>query len=201
MRPHSAQTSAESIRHASRLVAIRVLGYVTNHVVAHVPSYAVRHAWYRMLGASLGAGSRVHLNTYVWFNGPGHIRRSGARIGDRTVINRGCTLDLRGPLHIGDDVSISPEVAIITNQHAWREPGFALQTKPVFIDDHAWIGLRATILPGVRIGRGAVVAAGAVVTRDVPPGAVVAGVPATVVAARPEAALGYALDGPRPLFE
>jgi acetyltransferase-like isoleucine patch superfamily enzyme len=71
----------------------------------------------------------------------------------------------------------------------------------VEIDDYAFVGSRATILAGVRIGRGAVVGAGAVVTRDVAPLAVVAGVPARQVGTRPEEALRYVLDASLPLFE
>ncbi len=64
-----------------------------------------------------------------------------------------------------------------------------------------WIGMRATILPGTIIGRGAVVAAGAVARGVIPPMTVVAGVPARPVGTRPPEALGYVLDGPFPLFE
>jgi maltose O-acetyltransferase len=120
-------------------------------------------------------------------------------IGARTIINRGCCLDARSGLRIGEDVSISPEVAILTTQHDVNDPGFALQGRPVVIEDHVWIGMRAMVLPGVTIGRGAVVAAGAVVTSDVGPLEIVAGVPARVVGRR---ALNpqYRLALP-PLFE
>ncbi|MGZ4664690.1 MAG: acyltransferase, partial [Frankiaceae bacterium] len=183
------------------LAAIRVVNYLTNHLVNHIPSYRLRHAWYRALGLSIGPGSAVHLGCYVWFFGPGHIRRTGAKIGANTRVNRSCCLDVRGPLLIGDNVSISPEVAIVTTQHDPAAPDFRLQSRPVVVEDHVWIGMRATILPGSTIGRGAVVAAGAVVTGSVPPLSVVGGIPARPIGRRPASALGYTLDPPLSALE
>ena len=183
------------------LLGVRLLNFVTNHVVNRLPSYSLRHAWYRRLGLRLGPGSGIHLGCYVWFYGPGQLRRSGVTIGANTRINRDCCLDGRGPLTIGDNVSVSPEVAILTTQHAWRSTGFPLESKAVVIEDHVWIGMRATILPGTVLGRGAVVAAGAVVSGIVAPLAVVAGVPARTVAQRPPQSLDYRLDTAFPRFE
>jgi len=186
----------------ARLGAVRALGYATNHLVNRVPSYTLRHLWYeRALGIEVGTGVGIQLGLRVWFHGPGHVRRSQGRIGAGTRVNRDCALDFRGPLIIGDHVSISPEVAILTADHDPNQPGFPLRHRSVVIEDHVWIGMRAMILPGVRIGRGAVVAAGAVVTRDVEPLTIVAGVPARPVAHRREDALDYTLDEPLPLFE
>jgi acetyltransferase-like isoleucine patch superfamily enzyme len=186
----------------ARLLGVRLLAYVTNHVVAHVPSHALRNGWYRrVLGAQIGRGASVQMGCFVWFYGPGQVRRVGLRIGERSRVNRGCTLDCRGGLVIGDDVSISPEVALITADHSVDVPGFPLCQEPVVIEDHVWIGMRATVLPGVCVGRGAVVAAGALVTRSVPPCTVVGGVPAKPIATRNPAALEYRLGGGRTLFE
>jgi maltose O-acetyltransferase len=185
-----------------KLFMVRTLNYLTNHVVCHIPSFHLRHAWYRrVLGISLGRGAVVHLGCYVWFYGPGQLRRDGLVIGAHTRINRDCCLDARGSLHIGENVSISPEVTILTAYHPIDDPEFRVASRPIEIDDYAFVGTRATILAGVRIGRGAVVGAGAVVTRDVPPLAVVAGVPARQVGTRPEEALRYVLDAPPALFE
>lgn len=180
---------------------IRLLVYVTNHVVSHVPSHVLRRGWYRRIGLDVGSGSAIHLGCFVWFYGPGHLRRTGASIGENSIVNRDCCLDVRGPLVIGDNVSISPEVAIITTQHAWREPGFPLETRGVVIEDHAWIGMRATLLPGTTVGRGAIVAAGSVASGDIPPLTVVAGIPARAIARRPPSALDYQLDDLTPLYE
>ena len=184
-----------------KLWLVRVLAYLTNHIVAHLPGFALRRTWYRRLGLEIGPGSGIHLGCFLWFYGPGQIITTGSAIGRNSRVNRDCCLDLRGPLTIGDNVSISPEVAIITTQHDWRAPGFPLQSRPVVIEDHVWIGIRATILPGTHIGRGAVVAAGSVASGEIPPLAVVAGVPAQVIASRPAAALEYELAAPFPLYE
>jgi len=182
--------------------AVRVLNYLTNHVINRVPSYRLRHAWYRRsLGIVLGDHAGIHLGCYVWFYGPHQARRTGVHIGAYSRVNRDCCLDARGPIHIGDNVSVSPEVAILTTHHRLDLPGFPLESRGVVIEDHVWIGMRATILPGTIIGRGAVVAAGAVARGVIPPMTVVAGVPARPVGTRPPEALGYVLDGPFPLFE
>jgi maltose O-acetyltransferase len=186
----------------ARTFAVRVTNFATNGIVAKVPSFTARHRWYRdVIGLSIGRGSRIHSGCYVWFYGPGQIRRSGTSIGEHCVINRGCCLDVRGTLVMGDNVSVSPEVAILTTQHDYRDPAFPLQSRPVVIEDHVWIGMRATILPGTTIGRGAVVAAGAVASGEIEPFTVVAGVPARPVAKRPHDAAGYVLDEPVPWFE
>jgi maltose O-acetyltransferase len=186
----------------ARLLRVRTLTYLTNHLIAHTPSFGLRRGWYRrVLGISLGSGSGVHLGCYVWFYGPGQIRRDGVAIGANSRINRDCTLDVRGGLTIGENVSISPEVAILTAQHGVADPEFRVESRRVVIEDNVFVGTRAIILPGVTLGRGSVVAAGAVVTRDVPPLAIVAGVPARVVGTRPEDATHYVLDSSFPLFE
>lgn len=167
------------------LVAAHLLNYATNHLVSRIPSYYLRRAWYhRVMGIDMGERSAVQLGCYLWSYGPRSNRRQRTRIGARTVINRGCTIDARSGLRIGDDVSISPEVAILTTQHDLNNADFALQGSAVVIEDHVWIGMRAMIMPGVTVGRGAVVAAGAIVTHDVAPLEIVAGVPARPVGRR-----------------
>ena len=188
-----------------RLVCVRILNYLTNHVVAHVPSFTLRHLWYRRaLGIQLGRHAGVHMGTYVWFFGPREIRRIGVRIGRNSLIGRNCTLDARSPLTIGDNVSISPEVMILAGTHDVNDPTFPpspVGPHAVAIEDHVWIGTRAMILPGVTVGRGAVVAAGSVVTKDVPPLTIVGGVPAKPLGTRDAGATAYELDSPLPLFE
>lgn len=191
-----------SVRGRLRLVAIRVINYLTNYVVNRVPSFKLRHAWYRnVLGFDLGHHAGIHLGCYIWFFGPGQVRRSGASIGAYSRINRNCCLDVRGPLRIGENVSISPEVVILTALHRVDDPQFRVETRPVVVEDHVWIGARATILAGVTLGRGCVVAAGAVVSRDVAPLEIVGGVPARAIGTRPATAIEYVLDEPLPLFE
>jgi acetyltransferase-like isoleucine patch superfamily enzyme len=197
-----AQLESTSAGLPHRVFAIRVLNYLTNYVVSHLPSFALRRLWYtRVLGATVDRHAGIHLGCRVWFYGPSQIRRSGFRLGAYSRVNRDCRLDVRGGLHIADNVSISPEVTVITASHLADHPGFPVELRPVVIEDHVWIGTRAMILPGVTLGRGCVVAAGSVVTRDVPPLAIVAGIPARSVGVRAAAATRYVLDNPFPLFE
>jgi maltose O-acetyltransferase len=184
-----------------RMFVFRIINYITNHLVARIPSFTARHAWYhRAVGVQIGHRTRIHLGCYIWYYGRGTSIRTGARIGDYCWINRRCTLDFRGGLTIGSNVSISPEVAILTGSHDMNDPKFKLVDFPVVIEDYVWIGTRATVLPNVTIGRGAVVAAGSVVTRDVAPMTIVAGVPAKPVGMR-EVELNYNFAGRAPLFE
>ena len=186
----------------STLFALRVIHFLTNYVVSRLPSFGLRRLWYRhAVGATIEEHAGIHLGCYVWSYTPRQVKRSGFRIGAYSRINRDCCLDVRGPLDIGENVSISPEVAILTASHAMNAPDFHVETRPVVIEDHVWIGTRAMILPGVTLGRGSVVAAGSVVTRDVPALSIVAGVPAREVGARDAGATEYVLDNPFPLFE
>lgn len=105
-------------------------------------------------------------------------------IGKFCNINKNVVLDGRGGLTIGNNVDIAQDVNIWTEQHDYNDPQYKASLKEVIIDDYVWIASRATILPGVKIGRGAVVACGAVVTKDVQPLAVVAGVPAKQIGSR-----------------
>lgn len=185
-----------------RLFAIRILNYLTNYVIAALPSFALRRWWLaHVVGIDLGAGGAIHLRCFVWAYTPRQARQSNIRFGKNVYVNRGCTLDIRGGLTIGDNVSISPEVTILSASHGVNDPEFAITYDPVTIEDHVWIGTRALILPGVTLGHGSVVAAGAVVARDVAPFSVVGGVPARPIAQRDPSATRYALDGPLPQFE
>ena len=178
----------------------KLIAYITNHVVGHVPFFALRHAWYRCaVGIRLGAHTSVFMGCYWYFYRPFGHNPQPMEIGAHTVINRRCTLDGRGGLRIGSNVSVSPEVMLITSHHLKDDPTFAVEDKGIVIEDYVWVGCRATILPGVTIGRGAVVAAGAVVTKDVAPYAIVGGVPAKVIGERAQE-LRYSLQF-RPWFE
>jgi acetyltransferase-like isoleucine patch superfamily enzyme len=101
------------------------------------------------------------------------------KIGKNVFINHACSFLDMGGITIEDEVLIGPKVNLITENHP-LDPGDrrALLTKPIVIKRRAWIGAGVTILPGVTIGENAVLAAGAVVSRDVPDNTVVAGVPA-----------------------
>jgi acetyltransferase-like isoleucine patch superfamily enzyme len=103
-------------------------------------------------------------------------------LGDHVSIAAFVHVRADGGIHVGDRVMVASHVAIstVTHDHQARVMWNTVVTKPIRIEDDVWIGAHAVILPGVTIGRGAVVGAGSVVTHDVPPFAVVTGVPARV---------------------
>ncbi|QJD31429.1 acyltransferase [Methylococcus geothermalis] len=105
-------------------------------------------------------------------------------IGHNTIIGNDAFIDARNGVTIGNNVSLSMGVWIWTMEHDPQDPWYGAKGGPVVIEDYAWISCRVVILPGVTIGKGAVVAAGAVVTKDVPPYKIVGGVPARVIGER-----------------
>lgn len=151
--------------------------YLLNNFFLKWTPYFIRHWFMRsMCGIKIGRDSSVHVGSF--FTGNDIV------IGDNTVVNRFCYIDGRGPLFIGNNVNISHYSIIHTLTHVTNSPYFHAIAKPVALMDHCWIGVRAIILPGVTIGEGAVVAAGAVVVKDVPPYAIVGGNPAKVIGER-----------------
>ncbi len=111
-------------------------------------------------------------------------------VGCSTFIGR-VKIAVHDRVAIGSNVCINDGVLILTATHSVSDPSWGQVTKPIIIEDYAWIAVGALILPGVRIGRGAVVGAGAVVSRDVPAHAVAAGNPAVVREARRSRDLSY----------
>ncbi|WP_175963775.1 sugar O-acetyltransferase [Burkholderia pyrrocinia] len=108
---------------------------------------------------------------------------AGMKIGRNVFVNQNCTFYDLGGLEIGDDVMIGPNVSLITSSHPVepsRRRDFVV-AKPIAIERNVWVGAGATIIGGVTVGEHSVVAAGAVVTRDVPPNTLVGGNPATVI--------------------
>src|SRR6266536_4178757 len=167
--------------------------WATNRIINHIPSYTLRHAWYRnILGWRIGAKAAILMGQHVQMAG---VRSSGQKvsIGKGTVINHGCLLYTTGGLVIGENVSISAGAWLVTGTHDMNDPLFPDRYMPITIGNYAWIGTRATILAGVTIGEGAVIMAGAVVTRDVPPYAVVGGIPARFVSQRTQQSFSYEL--------
>lgn len=170
-----------------RVVTSELRVYLCNHLFSKVPSHTIRLWFYRK-----GMNFQIGNNTSVLLN-CAFDTANQMSIGHNTIINSRCRLDNRGDITIGNNVSISQEVVILTADHDMNSPYFDGRTKKVIISDYVWIGTRATILPGVHIGKGAVVAAGAIVTKDVPEYVVVAGVPARIVGNR-NRDLQYSLD-------
>ena len=157
----------EEIENTRRLVAELNTGY-------HSPD-EVRSLLERIWGQSLDASVRMFPPFYTAFGKTTHV-------GKEVFINFGCTFLDQGGITIEDGVFIGPGAKILTEGHP-EEPELrhTLHTEPVVIRRKAWIGAGAMILPGVTVGENAIVAAGAVVTKDVPDNAIVAGVPAKVL--------------------
>ncbi|GAB1489140.1 hypothetical protein MASR2M8_15920 [Opitutaceae bacterium] len=170
-----------------RAIAGSLFAYIYNGVVSRIPSHAVRHTYLRLWLAQFGRGTGVQRGCRFY-----NARR--VNLGDRNVINHDCLLDGRHySIRTGHDVSIGPEATILTLGHDPQSPKFADRGGDVTIGNHVWIAYRAIILPGVTIGDGAVIAAGAVVTKDVEPYAIMAGSPARKVGER-NRNLEYRLD-------
>jgi acetyltransferase-like isoleucine patch superfamily enzyme len=103
-------------------------------------------------------------------------------VGKNVFVNHACTFMDRGGITLEDNVLIGPKVNLITTNHPLQpSERRATISHPIVIKKNAWIGAAATIMPGVTIGENSVVAAGAVVTRDVPPNTIVGGIPAKII--------------------
>jgi acetyltransferase-like isoleucine patch superfamily enzyme len=161
--------------------------------IGHIPSHTIRLLGYRLAGMKIGKGTRVHM----WAN---FFNPRGVEIGDDTIIGDHCFLDGRAKLKIGNHVAIASQVLVYNSEHDINSEDFHPLEEPVEIGDYVFIGSRAIILPGVKIGKGAVVASGAVVAKDVPSGKVVGGVPAKVIGERKIKNFKYRLGRPR-LFQ
>jgi acetyltransferase-like isoleucine patch superfamily enzyme len=138
---------------------ITAIAYLGIKWLGHIPSQQVRKFVLRHLfRADIGCGAILY--------GGFEIRSPRKlKIGANTVIGHRATLDARGGLTIGKNANLSSEVMIWTAQHDWRDPQFGAVFKPVAIGDYVWLGPRCIILPGVTVGEGAVVAAGAGLSR------------------------------------
>lgn len=146
--------------------------------VGKIPSHFIRKAIYSSVGMRIGRATAIYSGA--------EIRRPECiEIGEGTIIGHHAILDGRLGINIGRNVNFSTGVWIWTVQHDYRDPHFGDAGGAVTIGDNAWISCRVTILPGVTIGEGAVVAAGAVVTQNVEPYTVVGGIPAKKIGERP----------------
>ncbi|TLD94840.1 sugar O-acetyltransferase [Helicobacter saguini] len=125
----------------------------------------------------------VPLDESAWIIPPFYVDYGrNIRVGRNFFMNQGCTFMDRGGINIGDDVFIAPRVCLTTINHDFhprrRKATFC---KPINIGNRVWIGMNATICPGVNIGDNAIIAAGAVVTKDVPTNVIVGGNPARIL--------------------
>ena len=137
---------------------------------------AIRDTWMELTGAAVDEA--FHLIPPLYSDHGLNIR-----VGRNVFINQACMLNDIGGIEIGDDVMIGPRVSLLTAGHPLDPSRRRRQivAAAIAIERNVWLGAGATVLQGVTVGSDAVVAAGAIVTRDVPPRTLVAGVPAQVL--------------------
>lgn len=153
-------------------------------IVARIPSRRLRIFLLRLKGARIG--KKVAIFSGFEIRSPAGLEiEDGCSIGPRVL------LDARRGLHIKKCATIACEAIIWTLHHDMNDPDFKVVGSKTEIGEHAWICSRAILLPGVKIGTGAVVAAGAVVTTDVEPYSIVGGVPAKKIGVRQLQDLNY----------
>ena len=148
-----------------------------NTIVNKIPSRHLRRLYYRCMGAKIGKKSLLFRRVEL-------IKPLGLNMGSSSSVGWFSLLDARGGITIGNNVTVAGYCKLVTAKHDINDPFFKSSTAPIVIEDYAWICTNAMILGGVTIGRGAVVAAGAVVTSNVPPMMVVGGVPAKIIKKR-----------------
>jgi putative colanic acid biosynthesis acetyltransferase WcaF len=136
-----------------------------------LPSSSLRRGLLRMFGARIGRGTIIKPGVrvkYPWLFGAG----------DHCWLGEDCWIDNLAPVTLGSNVCISQGAYLCTGNHDWSDPAFGLMIDAIEIHDGAWVGARAVLAPGVHISECAVVAAGSVITQNVPPFEVYGGNPA-----------------------
>ncbi|MBO5313458.1 MAG: acyltransferase [Clostridia bacterium] len=160
---------------------------LTQERIALLPDWGfyarLRSAFYM---ATLNCGNVFYAHTGVSILYPKNIT-----IGNNVSMNRYTTVTAREPITIGNDVLIGPYVVITSSNHRYEDVNVTInkqghKDEPIVIEDDVWIGANSIILAGVTIGKGSVVAAGSIVTKDVEPYSVVGGVPAKLIKKRGE---------------
>lgn len=149
---------------------------LVNYFVKNIPFYFIRKIIYSLF-IDIGHNSNILMGARLLAN--------NIIIGNNSIINYGCVLDSRGAkIIIGDNVDIAPYVHIWTMEHDPQSPFYDVVKEDVVIKNYAWISSRSTIMPGVTIGEGAIVAAGSLVTKNVKDHEIVAGNPAKKIGTR-----------------
>lgn len=184
---------AERTPNNSRLSLKGAIGTVINRfgygfvrysfiMCSYIPSYAIRNFIYRYAFLM-----KITKNTLIM--GGCEVRSPWNFSADRCSIGSNCILDARSGISFGEDVCLGSGVHIWTMEHDLYDPYFRvteMHSRPVCIEDHCWICSDSTVLPGVTIGQGCVIAARACVTKDCLPYTIMGGVPAKQIGERPK---------------
>lgn len=148
-----------------------------NMIINKIPSRHLRRWFYQLMGARLGKDVFPCRRVEV-------LLPKGLDLADRVAVGWFAELDARGGITVGHDSCISSHAKLITGSHDIDDPEYTADFRPIHMGHHCWVGTGAMVLGGVTIGDGAVVAAGAVVTKDIPPYEVWGGVPARFIRKR-----------------
>lgn len=146
-------------------------------VSSFIPGSWHRRALLGLFGASIG--KRVVLKPGIRVKFPWRLS-----IGDNSWIGEDAWIDNLAPVTIGKDCCVSQGAYLCTGSHDWSAPGFDLITRPITLEPGAWVAARATVGPGVTMGRGSVLGLGGVAPRDLEPWTVYAGFPAATIKQR-----------------
>ena len=168
-------------RHLFHIWAEEYIGWLTRNLPS-MEGMFVRYGLYKFVFKKIKSFTRIYSGVYF-------THSYGIEIGHRFSVNSGAILDGRGGITIGNDVMIGPHTAIYSSGHNFSQPCQPMTSldhimAPVVIEDDVWIGAHVCILGGVTIGRGSVIAAGAVVTKNVEDFTIVSGIPAQVIGKR-----------------
>lgn len=168
--------------------------YFANYVVTYIPSHRLRFFFYtKVLDFQIGSGSSIHMGCRFDCSG-------GLIVGDNSTINDRCFFDTRGGICIGSNTAITSGVWISTVKHDVHSAGFEAIPEGVEIGDFVFIGRRAMILQGCKIGKGAVLGAGSVLTKSIPDFEIWAGNPARKIGEREPKEFTYSCEYMRLLF-
>lgn len=163
-----------------RGLLVRTLWYYVSLAIFEcgwLPASGLKVWLLRKFGARIGEG--VVIKPHVRIKNPWRLA-----IGDYCWIGQGVWIDNIADVAIGDHACISQLAYLCTGGHDHRRVAFNLIAEPIAVGDGAWVGARSTVLPGVSVGANAILAAGSVATKDVPPATIAGGVPARPIADR-----------------
>ncbi|GLQ89443.1 acyltransferase [Dyella flagellata] len=166
---------------------LRAWEQVYNIVINKIPSHNLRLLWLRLGGAKIGKGSSIWRNTEI-------LGVNNLVIGEDSTIAWHCQIDARAGLRIGDHVAIASHVLIVAGSHDLGAAEFWSVSAPIVIEDYVWVASRALIGHGARLGRGCVITANTLVTKQVPPYKIIGGSGAKAMGERPSE-LHYKVNG------